>query len=183
MALRLKTEHFQNSEFPKTQTNFTKTQQKFYQNSDFRKLIKSLFKLRYCIIYVNCIFWCNIFSVPKNLNSASIANHNKFCPHFSLFCKVSKNFPKAQKISPKLRKFSSKLSRFSSKLSRFSSKLSKFWAKLRFSETQLITVDGKGAKIQAWVRYYQKEPKIFGPRSLGQIPVDRPSPKVELFRT
>ena len=33
------------------------------------------------------------------------------------------------------------------------------------------------------VRYYQKEPKNFGPRSLGQIPVDRPSPKVELFRT
>ena len=33
------------------------------------------------------------------------------------------------------------------------------------------------------VRYYQKEPKNFGPRSLGQIPVDRPSPKVELFQT
>ena len=65
LAVWLKTEPFKNSEFPKTQTNFTKTQQKFYQNSDFRKLIKSLFKLRYCIIYVNCIFWCNILSVPK----------------------------------------------------------------------------------------------------------------------
>ena len=33
------------------------------------------------------------------------------------------------------------------------------------------------------VRYYQKEPKNFGPRSLGQIPVDRQSPKVQLFQT
>ena len=98
MALRLKTEHFQNSEFPKTQTNFTKTQQNFYQNSDFRKLIKSLFKLRYCIIYVNCIFWCNILSVPKT----SIVHLLQITINFAL---TSACFVKSQKISPKLRKF------------------------------------------------------------------------------
>ena len=41
LAVWLKTESFKNSEFSKTQTNFTKTQQKIYKNSDFRKIMSS----------------------------------------------------------------------------------------------------------------------------------------------
>ena len=48
LAVWLKTEPFKNSEFQKTQTNITKTQQIFYKNSECRKLMKSNFKLRYC---------------------------------------------------------------------------------------------------------------------------------------